>query len=111
MLKFEIVSSRTVESDDEKKYVAYMLQVRQDSCGVNDADPANVERRYTQFLDLYNGLKKDFPAILNNVSFPRKVIYAISLKLNVFKQKVIKYYSIINTLVVFVWFFFAILRI
>lgn len=74
MLKFEIVSSRTVENDNEKKYVAYMMQVRQDSTAI-DPEPANVERRYTHFLDLYNGLKKDFPAILNNVSFPRKVMY------------------------------------
>ncbi|GBP91794.1 Sorting nexin-21 [Eumeta japonica] len=74
MLKFEIVSSRTVEGGEaDKKYVAYMLQVRQDST-VNDADPANVERRYTHFLDLFNGLKKDFPTLMNNVSFPRKSI-------------------------------------
>ncbi|XP_028170224.1 sorting nexin-20 [Ostrinia furnacalis] len=77
MLKFEIVSSRTVEgAESEKKYVAYMLQVRQDNkeSTVYDPDPANVERRYTHFLDLYNGLKKDCPALLNNVSFPRKIV-------------------------------------
>lgn len=86
MLKFEIVSSRTVEGfESEKKFVAYMLQVRQDSTDptaidpesvpyvVSDPDPANVERRYTHFLDLYNGLKKDNAAILNSLSFPRKV--------------------------------------
>ncbi|CAK1602986.1 unnamed protein product [Parnassius mnemosyne] len=77
MLKFEIVSSRTVEGGDkEKKFVAYMLQVRQDltDSRVFDPDPANVERRYSHFLDLYNGLKKDYPALLNNVSFPRKIV-------------------------------------
>lgn len=77
MLKFEIVSSRTVEGvDKEKKFVAYMLQVRQDSTEsrVFDPDPANVERRYTHFLDLYNGLKKDCPSLLNNISFPRKIV-------------------------------------
>lgn len=76
MVKFEIVSSRTVEGfEKEKKYVAYMLQVRQDSTEstVFDPEPANVERRYTHFLDLYNGLKKEFPALLSNVQFPRKV--------------------------------------
>lgn len=76
MLKFEIVSSRiSTGSENEKKFVAYMLQVRQDSTesNVTDPDPANVERRYTHFLDLYNGLKKDFPALLVNISFPRKV--------------------------------------
>lgn len=76
MLKFEIVSSRTVEGfDNEKKFVAYMLQARQHSTDsrVSDPEPANVERRYTHFLDLYNGLKKEFPALLSTVSFPRKV--------------------------------------
>lgn len=74
MLKFEIVSSRTVDSDKDKKYVAYMLQVRQDG-NTSDPDPANVERRYTHFLELYNGLKKEFPELLTNVSFPRKVSF------------------------------------
>ncbi|XP_026727057.1 sorting nexin-20 [Trichoplusia ni] len=77
MLKFEIVSSRTVDGfEKEKKFVAYMLQARQDSTEstVFDPDPANVERRYTHFLDLYNGLKKEFPALISNVSFPRKIV-------------------------------------
>lgn len=76
MLKFEIVSSRTVEGlEKKKKFVAYMLQVRQDNkeSRLFDPDPANVERRYTHFLDLYNGLKNHFPALLHSVSFPRKV--------------------------------------
>ncbi|XP_072936815.1 sorting nexin-20 [Epargyreus clarus] len=74
MLKFEIVSTRIVEGvDNEKKYVAYMLQAGQSSIAF-DRDPAHVERRYTHFLDLYNGLKKEHPALLNNVSFPRKIV-------------------------------------
>lgn len=82
MLKFEIVSSRTVEgAETEKKFVAYMLQVRQDNkeSTVYDPDPANVERRYTHFLDLYNGLKRDYPTLLSNLSFPRKVCKLIRL--------------------------------
>ncbi|KAL0849345.1 hypothetical protein ABMA28_013660 [Loxostege sticticalis] len=78
MLKFEIVSSRTVEEPETgKKFVAYMLQVRQDNkeSSVYDPDPANVERRYTHFLDLYNGLKRDCPGLLNNLSFPRKIMF------------------------------------
>lgn len=76
MFKVEIVSSRIVEgAESNKKFVAYMLQVRQQHSGttVNDKDPANVERRYTQFLDLYNGLKRDHPALLSSITFPRKV--------------------------------------
>lgn len=77
MLKFEIVSSRTVEAvEKEKKFVAYMLQIRQDSTEsrIIDPDPANVERRYTHFLDLYNGLKKEHPSLISNTSFPRKIV-------------------------------------
>lgn len=76
MLKLRIASSRIVEgTESEKKFVAYMLQVRTvyKEPLVHDQDPVNVERRYTQFLDLYNGLKKENPALLNNLSFPRKV--------------------------------------
>lgn len=68
----EIVSSRTVEgAESEKKFVAYFLQVKQS--GDDDPDPAYVERRYTHFLDLYNGLKRDNPTLLNEFSFPKKV--------------------------------------
>lgn len=77
MLEFEIISSRTVEGfESEKKFVAYMLQVRQDSTEskIPDPDPANVERRYTHFLDLYNGLKKEYPTLLNHLTFPRKML-------------------------------------
>ncbi|CAB3250202.1 unnamed protein product [Arctia plantaginis] len=77
MVHFEIISSRTVEGfEKDKKYVAYMLQARQDSTEsrVFDPDPANVERRYTHFLDLYNGLKKDYSTLLNNIPFPRKIV-------------------------------------
>lgn len=92
MLKFEIVSSRTVEGfENEKKFVAYMVQARQATeSRVLDPDPANVERRYTHFLDLYNGLKKEFPALLSNISFPRKVRKQkiSSLLLNLFMSHV-----------------------
>ncbi|KAJ8726466.1 hypothetical protein PYW07_001164 [Mythimna separata] len=76
MLKFQIVSSRTVEGiENEKKFVAYMVQASQATeSRVLDPDPANVERRYTHFLDLYNGLKKEFPALLTSISFPRKIV-------------------------------------
>lgn len=71
-LKFEIVSSRTVDGvDKEKKFVAYMVQARQSK--IIDPEPANVERRYTHFLDLYNGLKKEYPSLMNKITFPRKV--------------------------------------
>lgn len=75
MLKFQIVSSRTVEGiENEKKFVAYMVQASQATeSRVLDPDPANVERRYTHFLDLYNGLRKECPTLLSSITFPRKV--------------------------------------
>ncbi|XP_037297766.1 sorting nexin-20 [Manduca sexta] len=74
MLVFKILSYRTVEaSENEKKFVTYLLEVRQNSKEF-DNDPVCVERRYTHFLDLYNGLKKEHPDLLNNVSFPRKMV-------------------------------------
>lgn len=80
-LKLKIVSSRVVEEfENEKKYVAYMLQAKQNLTtddinvrAIYDRDPVKVERRYTHFLDLYNGLKKEQPAMLQNTTFPRKV--------------------------------------
>ncbi|XP_026327431.1 sorting nexin-20 isoform X2 [Hyposmocoma kahamanoa] len=53
-----------------------MLQVRQDNkeSRLFDPDPANVERRYTHFLDLYNGLKKDHASLLSGIAFPRKIM-------------------------------------
>lgn len=73
-LKFEILSSRTVEVGNEKKFVAYTLQVRQDVTKL-DPDPVTVERRYTHFLDLFNGLRKEHSDLLNTITFPRKVSY------------------------------------
>ncbi|KOB79351.1 Sorting nexin-21, partial [Operophtera brumata] len=80
-LKCTIVSSRVVdEFENEKKYVAYMVQAKQNQTTddsndlpIYDKDPVKVERRYTHFLDLYNGLKKEQPAMLQNITFPRKV--------------------------------------
>lgn len=72
MLRFEIITSRTVETDDGKKFVAYMLQVRQDISRL-DPEPAHIERRYTDFLNLYTALTKDYAPLMNGISFPRKV--------------------------------------
>lgn len=70
MLSLEIVSSRVADGSDGKKYVAYMLQVKQEP---KDTDVVNVERRYTHFLNLYNGLKKEQPVMLQTITFPKKV--------------------------------------
>ena len=38
-----------------------------------DANPAIIERRYTDFLELYDSLRREFPAQMTGVSFPKKV--------------------------------------
>ncbi|CAG9771669.1 unnamed protein product [Ceutorhynchus assimilis] len=72
-LVFEIISARISELPDDKKYVIYTLQVRYIS-GTDDLTPSVIERRYTQFQNLYNSLKKDYPASLADVLFPKKVL-------------------------------------
>lgn len=56
-----------------KKYVVYDLNIRQDSLGACDANPVTIERRYTDFLNLYDGLRKDHAALVDRVIFPKKV--------------------------------------
>ncbi|XP_047109297.1 sorting nexin-21 [Schistocerca piceifrons] len=73
VLKFEIVSARTVEKENEKKHVAYTLMIRKDSVQP-DPNPAVIERRYTDFLELYDGLRRNFPALMTGIPFPRKVL-------------------------------------
>lgn len=39
-----------------------------------DPHPAVIERRYSDFLELFVALKKEFPALMTGISFPRKVL-------------------------------------
>ncbi|XP_049279516.1 sorting nexin-21 isoform X3 [Anopheles funestus] len=56
-----------------KKYVIYEVNIRKDGPGP-DPYPTSVERRYTHFLRLYEGLRKDHPTLLQSVNFPKKVL-------------------------------------
>lgn len=40
-----------------------------------DSNPATFERRYNEFLSLYNGLKLEFPNYVSELQFPRKVLF------------------------------------
>ena len=60
-------------SASTKKYVIYEVSVRQDSAE-NDPHPTTIERRYTHFLNLYESLKKAHPDLMQNVTFPKKVL-------------------------------------
>ncbi|XP_067007297.2 sorting nexin-21 [Anabrus simplex] len=73
VLKFEVVSARTVDQENEKKHVAYTIMVRKDGA-VLDPNPAVIERRYTDFLELYESLRREFPQLMAGVGFPKKVL-------------------------------------
>ncbi|KAF5298380.1 hypothetical protein FQR65_LT01158 [Abscondita terminalis] len=68
----EITSAHIAESEG-KKYVVYTLQIRHVT-GADDLRPAILERRYTDFCNLYTALKKDFPEEMVSVVFPKKVL-------------------------------------
>lgn len=56
-----------------KKYVVYDVNVRLDGSEA-DPHPTSIERRYTHFLRLYEGLRKEHPQLLQGVVFPKKVL-------------------------------------
>ncbi|CAG2055245.1 unnamed protein product [Timema podura] len=72
-LKFEVVYARTVDQENQKKHVAYTVMIRKDGAKP-DPNPAVVERRYTDFLELYASLRRENLALMGNVAFPKKVI-------------------------------------
>lgn len=47
--------------------------MQQDS-NESDPNPVAIERRYTHFLKLYDSLRKEHGNLLQNTSFPKKVI-------------------------------------
>lgn len=59
-----------------KKYVSYGLVLLKVKKGTKEEDPNLVSppiyRRYTDFLELYERLKKDYPAHMAPIIFPRK---------------------------------------
>lgn len=78
--RFEIQFARICPSADSeqpantKKYVVYDVICTLDSSTQADKSPAIIERRYTDFLKLYEALKKENLPLLANVAFPKKRI-------------------------------------
>lgn len=71
---FEITTARIVYDDyGEKKYIIYTLHVRHMS-GKDDLYPTVIERRYTDFLNLYTALKNEHPSLVTTIVFPKKVL-------------------------------------
>jgi hypothetical protein len=77
--RFEIPFARICggENGDQgssKKYVVYDVCCRQDTSTQEDKNPTTIERRYTDFLKLYDALKKQQPQLIANIAFPKKRI-------------------------------------
>lgn len=73
-LLFEITSARIADTKgDDKKHVVYTLQIRHLS-GCDDNSPSSIERRYTDFNNLYTSLKRESPDLMTNITFPKKVL-------------------------------------
>lgn len=83
---FEIPFARVMPTLDNlntnvKKYIIYDVSICQDtrisaenSIKSNDEPAIIIERRYTDFRTLYDGLRKDHAPLLAGVQFPKKVL-------------------------------------
>ncbi|XP_070575187.1 sorting nexin-21-like [Ptychodera flava] len=69
---FEIISAKTISEGHTNKYVSYTLAVVR-SIGT-DSSQALIERRYSEFHRLNQQLRRKFPELMQNVSFPKKTI-------------------------------------
>lgn len=66
-------------SSSGKKYVVYDVTVHHamsdpPASGAAGSNRTSVERRYTHFLKLYDGLRKEHPLLLQGTTFPKKVL-------------------------------------
>lgn len=72
--KFDIVSARTVDDkENQKKYVVYDIKIYHQGSD-NDTQAIFVERRYSDFLELFLNLRQNYPQLTTKISFPRKVL-------------------------------------
>ena len=71
---FEIISAKTVQrstiGSNRKRFVCYTILVKRVP-GL-ETRPAVIERRYSDFLHLYQSLRKRFPRLLTDFPFPKK---------------------------------------
>ncbi|KAM7354305.1 sorting nexin 21 isoform 2-T2 [Cochliomyia hominivorax] len=78
VLCFEILSAFIMPPEGEdlkvKRYVVYELTVRLDTRASIDPRPARIQRRYTDFRELYTALKQEYPKEMSNIDFPNKVL-------------------------------------
>lgn len=67
---FEVISTETVK-EGRTSFVLYKILLTRS--GVVDDTPCVIQRRYSDFEKLHSSLKKHYPTIMKQVSFPKKV--------------------------------------
>lgn len=78
IVRFEIPFAHVMPPPNEnenstiKKYVVYDLNIRQDSTQTTDSNPVTIERRYTDFLRLFDGLRDEHSTQMTAIPFPKK---------------------------------------
>lgn len=72
-VQFDIITTKIVH-DSSGKYVKYIVIVME--VPKMDCDRAIIERRFSEFSKLHNGLKKECPKTVANVPFPSKKFFS-----------------------------------
>lgn len=62
------IHPKDVENASAKKFVRYEILVK----SPRDESSASIYRRYTDFLQLYEGLRVEYPTLVQEVVFPKK---------------------------------------
>ena len=83
-VRFDIITTRVVQ-EKLHKYVVYMIIVME--VPQLDRDGAVIERRYNDFLNLHQGLKKECPEAVRHLPFPKKVLFTKSLNDSIIKVR------------------------
>lgn len=76
-MTFEIISAKTINptgaiKSAKKSYVVYTILVKR-TPGL-ETQPGVIERRYSDFLELFNAIRKRFPALMTDFPFPKKTL-------------------------------------
>lgn len=83
-ITFEIIKARTVTTFDaatggtitrfgeRRRYVNYTILIKRVP-GL-ETKPAIIERRYSEFLNFYNSIKRKYPGLLKDIIFPKKIL-------------------------------------
>eukprot|EP00094_Tigriopus_californicus_P002240 TCALIF_02161-PA protein Name:"Similar to SNX20 Sorting nexin-20 (Bos taurus)" AED:0.16 eAED:0.16 QI:1/0.5/0/0.66/1/0.66/3/0/405 len=91
-LKFEVITARVSETAG-KKHVSYTIMIKRLG---NDAHPACIERRYSDFCYVYESILRNFhPSILGDFMFPKKVLIG-NFKAEVITERTEAFHKFLN---------------